>query len=373
MAKKGKLSKDKERTGRQTPRDVEIQGTFAEAPKPPKEPPREATAEEERANNIAMYEFCRQLGRVDLAVPQFKYELEEMNRGKRGRPFEFPDSMVLWIMSMMAVFDMTFRSAAGFASGLLEGYGMAAPSTSRLLERANMLVTGIVLTEESRLKAGIIDGVLLLQVSDNVVDRERRVGLDSSGFITVQQSLWRSVKWKTKKVTHWLKAHVLSDLDSGEVIAYAVTLDSIGDPPMMVPLVKAAMEKGHKLKAIYGDGAYSSDKIWKYISQETDAKFITSFKKNTVPRNNGCQARGDASRLWCITPYHEWKKITGYGFRWKSECGFSDIKRTHGEEVKARTIYGQSREMFFKMRSFDLYKRKRAEIMKVTGNGVAIA
>ena len=372
MARKQKLPNSNEHIGRQTPRDVKISGTFAETAKVPKQPPRKITKEEEHANNVSMFEFSRQLGRVDLAIPHFKEELEEMNHEKVGRPFEFPDSMVLWIMSLMAAFHMTFRAAAGFACGMLEGHGMKSPSTSRLLERANMLVSDIVLTEDATLERSLKKGVLLLQASDHVIERPRRIGLDSSGFITVHQSLWRSIKWKSEKKTHWLKAHVLQDLDSGEVIAYAITLDSVGDPPMLKPLLEAAVAKGHKFDRVYGDGAYSTDDNWHYVADDLKVEFVTSFKRNTAPRNNGCVERGKAARLWCRTPYQVWTKLTGYSFRWKSECGFSDVKRAYGEEVRAKTVKGQAREMHFKMVVYDCHKRCRAGIMKVTGNGVAI-
>ena len=103
---------------------------------------------------------------------------------------------------------------------LLSLLGVEAPSYSRLQERGTRIAEGTAARE----------GVLSLKVCPNQCGRVRRVGIDSSGLNLSATSLWRRRKWETgPKNRGWLKIHVLCDVDTGEVIAYALTDDSVGD------------------------------------------------------------------------------------------------------------------------------------------------
>ncbi|NLL95485.1 MAG: hypothetical protein GX224_07040, partial [Thermoplasmatales archaeon] len=54
-------------------------------------------------------------------------------------------------------------------------------------------------------------------------------------------------------------------------------------------------------------------------------------------------------------------------------CVFSDLKRILGEAVTARKERSVAAQVAARVRVFNGYKRKRAESMGVTGNGVAVA
>lgn len=74
----------------------------------------------------------------------------------------------------------------------------------------------------------------------------------------------------------WLKLHVLSDVDTGEVIAFAVTDKTVGDSPLMIPLLDAAVAAGHRIGTVYADGAYSSAEN-SITSAEDSGQIVTSF------------------------------------------------------------------------------------------------
>ena len=137
-------------------------------------------------------------------------------------------------------------------------------------------------------------------------------------------------------------------------------------------LVGQAEKEGHRFGTVYADGAYASNGNWIFLCRENGYRFVTSFRSDTVPANNGCVARGEAARLWCSLPYDEWVRISGYGTRWKCECVFSDLKRMLGEAVRARTKAGMIAEVEFKIRVFNGYKAVRAGIIGISGNGVAL-
>ncbi len=370
MTTKGKRSKLKNngKGKRKTPRDLEVEGTFAQRPPAPPEPPRDPTPAEVRADNVSATEYGMMVFAMRNWVPIFKDELAAMNRGKVGRPYDFSDSLVVWIGRVMAMTGMTFRAAAGLAKSIMSIFGMASPSPSRLQERASAIAERFLAADAEQDR-----GVFATVVCGNVSSRTRRVGIDSTGINLSDTSLWRMRKWKTgPKDKGWLKLHALADVDSGEIIAYAVTSERVGDSPMLRTLVDAAVARGHRFGTVYADGAYASNDNWIFLCRENRYRFVTSFTTATAPTKNGCEARGEAARLWCSLPYDEWKRVSGYGTRWKLECVFSDLKRIFGETVDARTVRGIVREMVSRIDAFNDYKGLRAGIMKVTGNGVAL-
>ena len=110
---------------------------------------------------------------------------------------------------------------------------------------------------------------------------------------------------------------------------------------MLKPMFEKLKAQGTAIKRFYADGAYgNSNEVWKYLTVENNVDFVTSFKRNTRPTNNGCPARGEMARLWCSNTYRDYVGITGYSKRWKSEGGFSDFKEIFPKKVRARTVRG---------------------------------
>jgi hypothetical protein len=358
---------------RRTPYDLRITGTFADRPERPPKKARPPTASEIRANNHAKKDLAEACGRIGDWAPVFREDLEEMNKRKVGVPFRFSDSMIWWILCVMTAVNTDFRFISGFLAGIFPSFGLESPSYSRLNERCNEL-TGRMLGKVEGTAGHYEDRVLAVHACGNVTGRVRRAGIDSSGINLSNTNLWRMRKWKTSpKYKGWMVLHALSDVDTGEILAYAVTNETVGDSPLLKVLVEAAKGRGHVFDTLYADAAYSSNENWVFLSRENNIRFVTSFKSNTRPKNNGCGARGDAARLWCSLPYDEWVKESGYGVRWKCECVFSDFKRIFPETVTASSEKGIIRQLFSRIEVFNRYKSVRAKIMGVTGNGVAVA
>ena len=373
MARLNKVQRNINRTDRMTSYDAKVAGTFAEKPRLEKAPPRKATPAEVRANNESMVELGRTIADLESWIPFFRSELDAMNHKKNGRPFEYPDSMIWWIMRHHAVNDSTFRLTAGQLHAALEGAWGKAISYSSLNERAND-VAEIFAKSAGKIRKLYGAGVISAHVCQNAVSRTRRVGIDSTGLNQSNTNLWRSVKWNTgPKYKGWLKFHSLCDVDTGEILAYAITDETVGDAPLLKLLVGKAIDGGHIFDRVYADGAYASDENWKFLCRDRGMEFVTSFKVNTVPKNKGCFERGEAARLWCSLQYDEWVKVSGYGTRWKCECVFSDLKRIFPETVTAKTLRGILRQIHSRVGVFNDYKGIRAGIMRITGNGVAVA
>lgn len=133
MTKKNSRKSDLKESMRQTPYDVRVEGTLASAKTPKVKTVRKATSAETKANNEAPVRFAKAAAELRHLLPLFDAELEEMNRGKRGRPFEFCDSMIFWILTLMTLNGSTFREAAGYAEGRFAEHSRASPSYSGCL------------------------------------------------------------------------------------------------------------------------------------------------------------------------------------------------------------------------------------------------
>lgn len=341
-----------------TPYDLEVAGTFAEKPRSERADPRRLTPEEVRANN---------------RIPIFKEDLENMNRNKVGAPFKYSDALIFWMTSVLSGFDSTFRYTDGFLTGILDVFGVPVPSPTRFLERSNQLFSSghKKLPKEVANRYG--DHVYAIYISPNVVDRPRRLGIDGSGLSLSNPNRWRLKKWEDgPKDRGWLHLHSLSDVDTGEFIGCILGDETVGDAPQLRPLVQGALDKGHRISVVYGDGAYCSDDNRKFLCSEKKIRFVTSFRIDTSPTNNGCAARGEAARLWCSLPYDELVKESGYGTRWKCECSFSDFKTIFPETVTATSQDGIVRQVMSGVSHYNEYKDLRARNMGVTGNGVVL-
>ncbi len=360
MTERNNARKDKKTAGRMTPRDVRVRGTFAEPARREGKAFRGPAAAERRADNTAMKAFAEAAASARGWERMFREELGDINRGKVGRPYSFCDSEIFWVMSLQTLLGMSFRMAAGLAAAILGGLGLASPSASRLCERGAELADSLV-------SAGGGE-VLAVRACACVSDRVRNAGIDSTGFNLSDTTLWRTRRWGTRTGDRgWLKLHALSDTDTGEILAYAVTTERAGDSPLLVPLLDAALGAGHRIGRVYADGAYSSVGNFRHVCEDLGMEFVTSFRSDTVPKNNGSPARGRAARLWCALTYREWVEATGYGRRWKCECVFSDLKRILDETLDAHTPEGAVRRLVMKVEVFNRYKAARWGIL--TGAG----
>ena len=330
--------------------------------------PRKPTKAEVRANNEASTEAEAAICNVSRWVGCIEEELAAMNDGKVGSPYKYCQTMIVWALTMMGYDNLTFRKTAGRIREALRPYGLKAPSRSTLHRRMQEYVDSVVFgppLEDNR--------IIARSVSTNVLERLRRMAVDSTGLNLTATTLWRKNKWGVgPDYRGWLKLHVLADVDTDEIIAWVLTDDSVGDSQMFDYLFGMAVMAGHRIDVTYADNAYDSIDHWKLL-EDKKVTFVTRFKSNTNGHCNGSMARGQVAKLWLKVGPEEWAVTTGYGMRWKVECTFSDFKRLISEYISATSERGWVREVFQKVRAFDIHKQVRADLLGTTGNGVVVA
>ena len=340
---------------------------------------RKPTETETHANNYSKKDTMIRARDTVSWLRIFRDELSLMNRRKIGRPFEYTNSMIVWILLLLGLNNMDWRMATSDACGqfedlrrhgVLHRYGLqdvSFPDFTTVFRRARRLFAESLVAENGR-----DDKILSSSVSPNVKKRCRPGAVDSTGFNLSNTNLWRKSKWGVGPAFRgWIKMHALVDVDTDEIIAYILTTDRMGDNTAFRMLTDLAFAGGHVMSAVYADSAYEAKDNWR-DSEERGYTLVVKFKSNCNGRSNGCMARGEAAREYLSMPYDEWRRKTKYGRRWKAECTFSDFKRLIGETVAAVTDTGISLEMFIKTMAFNFYKDVRAQVLGVTGNGVVV-
>jgi len=65
----------------------------------------------------------------------WQQELATKNRGKRGRPFEYPDCLIIQLAHIKTVLHAPYRMMEGFCRIVLETIGLDAPDHTTIVRR----------------------------------------------------------------------------------------------------------------------------------------------------------------------------------------------------------------------------------------------
>jgi len=159
-------------------------------------------------------------------------ELEEMNRGKEGRPFTLADSCIEFLGVVRYLFTMPYRQLEGFTRAL------------------NRLVPRLPPADYSGLRRRI------LKLNPSPYEELKSSGepiaisIDSSGLRVHKAGGWvERVHGKKKR---YVKIHFAVNIETKEIVAMEVTTDDVHDSKAFSKLLEGA--EGHgKVVKVYGD------------------------------------------------------------------------------------------------------------------------
>ena len=258
-------------------------------------------------------------------------EIKSMNEKKRGRPYQFPDSLMQFLAFVHIAF-LPYRQMEGFLRKLSQYIPkIKAADYSTICKRMKKI--DIPLPEK--------------EFNDDII-----VALDATGMKVSNRGEWMREKWKVRR--GWIKVHVVVDVNTRRLIALEITDERIGDGKMLKPLMEKAernIGKG-KIKQVTADGAYDSKENFEYLN----SKGIEPAIK--VRKNSSTKARGSPSRAKHVREvkeigYEGWRDKYRYGERWMTEAFFSGVKRTFGETTRAKSIEGMFQEVKMKFSFYD--------------------
>lgn len=255
--------------------------------------------------------------------------LNQMNQGKRGRPFIYPVNFIQWASVIHCIFALPFRQMEGFLRKL---------SAFVLRDLAADYTT--LFRRTSQFSFVLADTIM--QSSDDVV-----VAVDSTGVKVTNRGEWMREKWRVHR--GWIKVHVVVDTQTKEILSIEVTNETVTDDKPCIPLVDSAgkTKPEKRIVKVLGDGAYDRRHIFNEF-EKRDIESGVKIRSNASRQSNGSPYRAECAREQQDKGYKPWSKEVGYGKRWAVEGVFSAVKRIFGESVKSTSIQGMYHEVMQK-------------------------
>lgn len=262
-------------------------------------------------------------------VDKWDHELSQMNKGKVGEPYCYPESFIQLLGYMRAYFHLPYRQTQGVVIAHARKLRNI-PHFSTINKRLNKLE---------------------IKFNENV-GNDIVIALDSTGIKVANRGEWMRHKWHIRR--GYLKIHVAVDIKNKKIISLEVTSEEVHDGKMLKNLVDNASDN-NKVKRVLADGMYDSNNNFRYLSTKRIKPGIKT-RSNSKVKSTNCHARNlSVSRQQ--TNLKRWKRSVSYGHRWIAETVFSSIKRTFGEYVAARKFPHMVREIFLKAALYNMFNR----------------
>ena len=284
----------------------------------------------------------------------FEKELREMNKGKRGKPYEYPNILIWAGFAIKCVFRQGYRQLQGFMEDVCRSLGTVIPDFRTVWWRIDQM-------SKQGVRFNVPKG------------RKIAIAVDSTGLKLVNDGEYRTKKYK--KVKDWAKFHTAVNEATGEAVNLVITKDNVGDCREFGKIVEPVARITEKVDT---DKAYDTDENFKYCERKGIVPGIP-VKLNASP--NGVGPRREAVKLQLglrsgpgqpprdghylsttekETNQKEWSDGTGHGYRWVVEGFYSRFKRSFGEYVFSRKRENVEKEVVMKTNLLNLFITQQA-------------
>ena len=267
-------------------------------------------------------------------INNWNSELKEMNQGKKGEPFHYPNTFLLLLGHAKAYFHLPYRQTEGIAQGHAKGKVPSIPDFTTINRRINRLDIKIKDTTDS---------------SNKSKDEYIVIAIDSTGIKVTNRGQWMQDKWNLKNKKGYLKIHVAVDVKTKEILSMKVTDEHVHDSKALPELVENIIKSDNmaSIGKLFADGAYEGNDIFRYLGDNGILPCIkvrknarVSWKKGNILRNLSVLAQKN--------DLQKWKDSVSYRKRWIVETVFSSLKRIFGEYVYSVRLKNMIQEMILK-------------------------
>jgi hypothetical protein len=138
-------------------------------------------------------------------IDNWDNELKEMNQGKIGEPFHYPNTFLLLLGHAKAYFHLPYRQTEGIAQGHAKGKLPSIPDFTTINRRINKLNIPINNNEDKVPK-----------------DEYLIIAIDSTGIKVTNMGQWMQDKWNVKK-KGYLKIHVAVNVKTKKILTMRIT------------------------------------------------------------------------------------------------------------------------------------------------------
>jgi len=249
-------------------------------------------------------------------VHSWNSELEDMNKGKRGAPYQFPESLI----SLQAIWHqwIDYRGVEGITRKLAEHNLIPEYNDySTINRRVNKTKISIELP-----KNGSVN-----------------VSFDGSGAKMTNRGEYKTTKYGQKK-RKYVSIKIAADPITKELLACDVCIEGegISEPETAEKQMNEILANGLNILKAWGDGAYDKHDLFNFC-QRNNIETAIKIRENASSKSGGSMRRVREVREYKKKGYKKWAKERRYGQRWVGTEGiFSAVKRKFGENIRSRNI-----------------------------------
>ena len=281
-------------------------------------------------------EFLLELG----WVKSWDIELEDMNKGKIGHPYEFPESLI------------KFQAVLGqwIAYRGLEG-------VARKLEDCNLIPKHNDYSSAYRRIVKINPEIELPKVGNISVTT------DGSGMKMNSAGEYRKDKYGNKGHKKYIRVVITADPFKKDLLDCEVFVDGQGpsEPEVAISHLEKLIEEGFDIDKFWGDGAFDVKDLFNLL-QKYGILSAIKIRENASDKADGSMRRAREVEEYKKLGYKKWAKKNRYGSRWPATEGiFSAVKRMFGEQLAATSEIGMIQEAAIKVWTYQKIKRYGAK------------
>ena len=254
-------------------------------------------------------------------------ELKQMNAGKVGQPYLYPESMIKFLAVLHCKFD--FRALEGLMRWLSKmNLNFPIIKYSQICRRYNELGVDFKVLEED--------------VKDYLL-----VGADGTGEKSTKRGEWMREKWKVKK--GWIKV-VIMGCKNKKGKKYIIDIRVGNEKLNERSATRGMIRKNHKnIGQFLGDGLHDNKDTFDLCEQH-DIPTGIKLRDDCSTKTNSPRRKKEV-RIYKSLPYKEWSREKQYGQRWPITEGiFSAVTRVFGDSVSAtkkRNMYHEAKMKYW--------------------------
>jgi hypothetical protein len=262
-------------------------------------------------------------------------ELKDMNKGKKGHPYEFPESLI----EFQAVLNqwVNFRGIEG-VTRKIESYNLIPKHNdySSAFRRIKKMNTDIERTEIKKVSATT----------------------DGSGMKMNSAGEYRKDKYGNKGDKKYLRVVITADPFTKDLLDCEVHVDGEGlsEPEIAMCHLEELINEGFDIDKFWGDGAFDVKDLFNFL-QKYGILSAIKIRENASDNSRGSMRRAREVEEYKKDCYEKWARKKHYGRRWTGTEGiFSAVKGIFGEKTRAKTIPNMIKEV---KRRFWAYQRMK--------------
>ncbi len=260
-------------------------------------------------------------------------ELAEMNKGKKGAPFQFPESFIEWLAVLSQW--ISNRGLQG-VTRRFRVFGLIPKEAdySTISIRVNKIDTSFELPKEGNIS----------------------VSTDGSGMKMTNRGDYKETKYGDGK-KKFLKVTISADPYKKKLLDIDVCVDGEGDsePEVAMSHLENLIAMGYDIDKFFGDGSFDVHDLFDLLDQHAILSAIKIRKNASLDEEGkGSWRRKQEVLKYRKMKYKRWARETEYGRRWTGTEGFfSAVKGIFGEETRSKKIDNLLHEVKRKFWAYD--------------------